>query len=81
VRLALRVAELTKHENATVLETLAVAYYSAGRTNEAMKTAAAAIELASRTGTDASTRDMRQRLEFYALKFLAGGSKVRPQDQ
>jgi hypothetical protein len=29
----------------------------------------------------ASTREMRQRLEFYSLKFLAGVSIVRPQDQ
>jgi tetratricopeptide (TPR) repeat protein len=81
VRLAARVAELTRHENATVMETLAVAYYSAQMTNEAAATAEAAISLASKTGATDAVREMRQRLEFYEQRFRRGVRPVRPQNQ
>jgi tetratricopeptide (TPR) repeat protein len=80
-RLATRAAEVTKHENATVLETLAVAYFSSRRMDEAKKTAEAAIDLASRTGTADVARDMRRRLEFYAQRFRDPVPAVRPQNQ
>jgi tetratricopeptide (TPR) repeat protein/mono/diheme cytochrome c family protein len=65
VRLAQRVAELTGHQNATALETLAVAYFSAGRTPDAIRTAAAALDIATRAGATELASALRKRLEQY----------------
>ena len=65
VRLAERVATLTKYENATVLDALAVAYFSAGRTADAIRALQAAIDVASRTGLEGLADHFRQRLESY----------------
>jgi tetratricopeptide (TPR) repeat protein len=65
VRLAERVAELTGHQNATVLETLAVAYAAAGRPKEASGAATRALALAAAAGGQDLSRDMRKRLETY----------------
>ena len=65
VRLAERVADLTKRQNATVLETLALAYFSAHRIDEAIGTAQLALDLASKAGADDLARNIRKRLELY----------------
>lgn len=65
VRLAERVAELTKSQNATVLETLAVAYFSAGRTGEAIRTAQVALDLAVKAEAKELAQQIRKRLELY----------------
>ena len=68
VRLAERVADLTRYQNPTVLETLAIAYLFAGRTGEAVSTAQRALDLATRAGAEELARDIRTRLEFYKLR-------------
>ena len=50
VRLAERVAGLTIYQNATVLDTLAVAYYSAGRRDRAISIEQTALDLATTDG-------------------------------
>ena len=65
VRLAERAAHLTNDQDALVLDTLAVAYFSAARRDRAISTLEAALELASRTGRDQLAADIRQRLESY----------------
>ena len=65
VGLAERVAELTGHRNATVLDTLAAAYAAAGNVDRAIATAQAALELASASQDAELTNRIRQRLTFY----------------
>jgi tetratricopeptide (TPR) repeat protein len=65
VGLAERVAELTGHRNATVLDTLAAAYAAAGNVDRAIATAQAALELASASQDAELTDRIRQRLTFY----------------
>jgi len=65
VRLAERAAQVTKGQDALVLETLAVAYFSADRLDRAVSTAQAALELASTTGRDDLPADIRRRLESF----------------
>jgi len=62
VRLAERGAELTGHQNATALDTLALAYAAAGRFDQAIPTAQAALELASAEGARELVELIRQRL-------------------
>ena len=49
--------------DALVLDTLAVAYFSANRLDQAISTAQAALDLASTTGRDDLAADIRRRLE------------------
>ena len=65
VRLAERAAYLTNDQDALVLDTLAMAYFSADRRDRAISTAQAALELASRSGRDQLAADIGQRLESY----------------
>jgi tetratricopeptide (TPR) repeat protein/mono/diheme cytochrome c family protein len=73
VRLAERVADLSGYQNATVLDTLAVAYYSAGRIDQAIRAAELALDLASGPGNEELAGSIRKRLE--ALK---GGTPAPP---
>ena len=63
VRLAEHAAQVTKQQDALVLDTLAVAYFSANRLDQAISTAQAALDLASTTGRDDLAADIRRRLE------------------
>ena len=65
VRLAERVAELTDHENATALDTLAVAYAASGQIDRAISTARTALALASASGAAELSQRIRARLAFY----------------
>ena len=65
VRLAERVAELTRHQDATALDTLAVAYAAAGQFDRAVSTAQAALALASAGRADELAGQIRKRLEIY----------------
>src|SRR5712691_2248782 len=65
VRLAERAVQVTKRQDALVLETLAVAYFSADWLDRAVSTAQAALELASTTGRDDLAADIRRRLESF----------------
>jgi thiol-disulfide isomerase/thioredoxin len=67
IRLGERAVELTKSEDANVLDTLAVAYFRAKRLDDALATEKKAIERAEATsGFDAdSLKEMKARLETY----------------
>ena len=65
VRLAEHAAQVTKQQDALVLDTLAVAYFSANRLDRAISTAQAALDLASTTGRDDLAADIRRRLESF----------------
>ena len=65
VRLAEHAAQMTKQQDALVLDTLAVAYFSANRLDRAISTAQAALDLASTTGRDDLAADIRRRLESF----------------
>lgn len=65
VRLAERVTELTNHQNASVLDTLAAAYAAAGRIEAAISTAVDAVRLAVQVGDSELARRAQERLDFY----------------
>ena len=65
VRLAERVVELTANENATALDTLAVAYAASGQIERAVSTARTALALASESGAAELSQRIRARLAFY----------------
>lgn len=65
VQLAERVAELTKYQDATVLETLSVSYAAIGRLRDAVTAAEAALEAAERNGIQPLAEELRKRLETY----------------
>jgi Flp pilus assembly protein TadD len=64
VELASNAARLTDHEDAAVLDTLAVAYASEGRFAEAIRTANQALELLGRDATPLA-REIRARLQTF----------------
>jgi Flp pilus assembly protein TadD len=64
VRLASRAAEL-EPGNPNVMNTLAAAYAEAGRFDEAVTVAEAAVKLAERMGMSDFARAVRSRLELY----------------
>jgi tetratricopeptide (TPR) repeat protein len=66
VRLAREAAVATGFRNAGVLDTLAVAYAAAGRMQEAVRTAEAALELAEASGDADFAAAIRGRLDAYA---------------
>ncbi len=65
VELAERAAELTRYQNAHILDTLAAAYASAGQFDRAVTTAQAALELASAAQNDELANSIHKRLELY----------------
>jgi tetratricopeptide (TPR) repeat protein len=65
VRLAERVAELTSYKNATVLDTLAVAYAAAGELNRAVATGQSALDLATSDGLHELAEKIHRRLALY----------------
>jgi tetratricopeptide (TPR) repeat protein len=65
VGFAERAAELTGHQDASVLETLAVTYAAAGRFDRAVTTTLKAIELASASGSAELAEYLREQLEIY----------------
>jgi hypothetical protein len=65
VQLAERVAELTKYQDATVLEVLSVSYAAIGRLRDAVTAAEAALEAAERNGIQPLAEELRKRLATY----------------
>jgi len=65
VGFAERAAELTKYQDASVLDTLAAAYASAGQFEKAITTAEKAIALASAAQADELVGYLRKQLELY----------------
>jgi tetratricopeptide (TPR) repeat protein len=67
VRLAERACEITKHESAGMLDTLAVAYAAGGRFIDAISAAEKAVELARTAGEQQLAEDIQKRLELYKI--------------
>ena len=65
VRLGRRAAEMTQHQRPEVLDMLAAAYASAGRFDEATRTAARAVKLATAQGQRDLGAKIRERLARY----------------
>jgi predicted Zn-dependent protease len=65
VRLAERAAERTGHDNATVLDTLAVAYAAVGQRERALAAEENALTVASRVGPPELIEQIRLRLERF----------------
>jgi tetratricopeptide (TPR) repeat protein len=65
IKLAEHACELTKNQSAGVLDTLATAYASAGRFEEAVKTERLAIERVSTQADAENTDDFRARLALF----------------
>jgi Flp pilus assembly protein TadD/mono/diheme cytochrome c family protein len=65
VALAERAAQLTKHQDPNALDTLAAAYFEAGRVDLAIRTAETALGLAASGGPEDLRNQIRQRLAFY----------------
>ncbi len=65
VALAERAAELTKHQDAAILNTLASAYASAGEYQRAAITAQSALDLASAAKNEKLAENIRRQLELY----------------
>ena len=63
--------QLTKYQNASVLDTLAVAYAASGQFEKAVRTAQTAIDLSSRVPVEMKaqaeklTEEISKRLELY----------------
>ncbi len=65
VELAERSCELTNHQGASELDTLAAAYAEAGRFGEAIKTASKVIDMATAAGDKKLAREVGGRVELY----------------
>jgi len=67
VELALRACELTpqKDKDIVCLDTLAAAYASAGRFDEAIATVKKALQLAQAAGQDSAAAEIHMRLQLY----------------
>jgi tetratricopeptide (TPR) repeat protein len=65
IRLAQHACELTQYKQAELLDTLAAAYASAGRFNEATATAEKAVNLAEAAGKKNTAEEIKKRLELY----------------
>ncbi len=65
IELAERAAELTRYQDAGVLDTLAAVYAAAGQFNRAVTTAQTAIALASATKNNALANQLNERLQLY----------------
>ena len=65
VELAGRAAELTRYDDATILDTLATSYAAAGQFDLAVETAQRALTLASADQNDELAEQIRERLELF----------------
>ncbi|MDD5063915.1 MAG: tetratricopeptide repeat protein [Phycisphaerae bacterium] len=65
IKLAQHACELTKYEQAELLDTLAAAYASAGKFNEAAETAEKAVKSAEAGGKKELADEIQKRLELY----------------
>lgn len=65
VKLAEQACELTKYEQADLLDTFAVAYAAAGRFSPAIETSEKAIKIAEKTGQKQLGEEILERLQLY----------------
>jgi len=68
IHFAERAARLTKYQDASILDTLAVAYAAAGQFDRALATTEGAIALASAAQADELVSSLRKQLELYKQK-------------
>ncbi|HWB02478.1 MAG TPA: ASPIC/UnbV domain-containing protein [Verrucomicrobiales bacterium] len=68
VKYAERAAELSKHAEPSILDTLAAAYAQAGRFDDAVATAEKALALARAAGNSALTEGIRKSQRLYRLR-------------
>jgi tetratricopeptide (TPR) repeat protein/mono/diheme cytochrome c family protein len=68
IQLATRAVVLTNKQDPGSLDALGAAYASAGRFDEAMTTAQAAIELLGARGADAAASEIAERFELYSRR-------------
>jgi len=76
VALAERASELTGQGHAQTLDTLAVAYASAGRFADAISTAHRGVKRAQLAGNESLAKEIEERLALYAL----GEAYVEPHE-
>lgn len=67
IKLAMRASELTKHENAMILDTLAYGYFKSGKIDDAIKTQEKAISKLDKT--EGVTDEIRKELKDRLAKF------------
>ena len=65
IEIAKRAAELTGQKDAAILETLAAAYAAAGQFDQAVKTAEAALSLATAAQADELADHIRKKIQIY----------------
>jgi Flp pilus assembly protein TadD len=65
VRLAEKACELTRHKNTVFLNTLAVAYASASRFDDAISTAEQALDLAESAGNESLAQQLKRRIKLF----------------
>lgn len=65
IEIAKRAADLTKYQDAAILETLAAAYAAAGQFDQAVKTVEAALSLATAAHADELANHIRKKIELY----------------
>jgi tetratricopeptide (TPR) repeat protein len=65
IEFAKRAVELTGHQDAAILETLAAAYAAAGQFDQAVKTAEAALSLATAAQADELANHIRKQIKLY----------------
>ena len=65
VQYAKRAASISRHSNASILDTLAAAYASAGLMEKAVNTAKKALALAQAAGDKTQTKEIKSRLSLY----------------
>jgi tetratricopeptide (TPR) repeat protein len=65
IEIAKRAVELTGHKDAAILETLAAAYAAAGQFDQAVKTAEAALSLATAAQADELANHIRKQIQIY----------------
>jgi tetratricopeptide (TPR) repeat protein len=81
VQYALRAVELTQHQNAGALDTLAAAYAESGQFDQAQKTAEQAVSLAQKVPDNPAMADMKQRLELYRANKPFRDQTIHPATQ
>ena len=83
IRLAARAVELTSHEQPALLDVLAAAYAAAGRFDQAVATANAALNLLRGADSREAAASLKQRLALYEqarpyIEALPPATSIRP---
>jgi thiol-disulfide isomerase/thioredoxin len=76
IAIALRASELTKNEDAMILDTVAYAYYKAGNLDKAIEFQTLSVKFLDKStqADDATKKEITDRLAMYKAKKAAGGN-------